>query len=136
MQRLLNGTATLPETTAITQEEAAATLRAALNLFEKWQLNDTEARLLLGQPSKATFYRWKRGEVGHIPYDTAWRLGQLMGIHKALRYVFQDPARAYAWVHKPNSAFGGQSALQRMSAGAPIDLAVVRAYLDAERGGW
>lgn len=136
MQRALGGTAALPETSAITQQEAAATLRAALNLFEKWQLNDADARLLLGQPSKATFYRWKRGEIGHIPHDTAWRLSQLMGIHKALRYAFREPERAYAWVHKPNSAFGGQSALQRMTGGAPTDLSAVRAYLDAERGGW
>ena len=59
-----------------------------------------------------------------------------MGIHKALRHLFKEPARAYAWVKKPNAAFGGQSALERMLAGDVTDLAAVRAYLDAERGGW
>jgi len=44
--------------------------------------------------------------------------------------------RAYAWVRRDNDVFGGQSALTRMLAGDVTDLAVVRAYLDAERGGW
>jgi hypothetical protein len=111
-------------------------LRAAFNLFARWQVSDAEARILLGQPSPSTFYRWKRGQIGAVPHDTVWRLGDLMGIHKALRYMFTDPARGYAWVRRPSAAFGGRSALQRMLAGAPGDIAAVRAYLDAERAGW
>lgn len=122
--------------TDLTQAEAAATLRAAFNLFRLWGIGDAEARILLGQPSPSTYYRWKRGEIGTLPRDTAWRLGDLMGIHKALRHIFTDPERGYAWVAKPNAAFGGRSALERMLAGAPSDLTAVRSYLDAERGGW
>jgi len=59
-----------------------------------------------------------------------------MGIHKALRMLFKEPERGYAWLRKDNAAFGGQSALSRMLAGELVDLAAVRAYLDAERGGW
>jgi hypothetical protein len=125
-----------PTTGDVTQAEAAAMLRAAFNLFRLWQVDDAQARKLLGQPSPSTFYRWKRGEIGTIPSDTVWRLGDLMGIHKALRYLFIEPQRAYAWVAKPNDAFGGRSALERMLAGAPSDIAAVRHYLDAERGGW
>ena len=111
-------------------------LRAAFNLFDRWGLGAPEARNLLGQPSLRTFQRWKAGQVADIPHDTAWRLGDLMGIHKALRYMFTDPERGYRWIRQPNAAFGGQSALDRMTAGAPSDLAFVRAYLDAERGAW
>jgi hypothetical protein len=111
-------------------------LRAVFNLFKRWQVNDRQAKLLLGEPSPSTFYRWKRGEVGAIPRDTVWRLGDLMGIHKALRHLFTEPERGYAWVSKPNAAFGGRSALDRMLAGAPADITAVRNYLDAERGGW
>jgi antitoxin Xre/MbcA/ParS-like protein len=39
-------------------------------------------------------------------------------------------------VSKPNTALGGRSALDRMLGGAPSDISAVRAYLDAERGGW
>jgi hypothetical protein len=134
-QTLPNRTAE-PTTGEITQAEVAAMLRAAFNLFRLWGVNDTQARVLLGQPSPSTFYRWKRGEIGSVPHDTAWRLGDLMGIHKALRYIFMEPSRAHEWVSKPNEAFGGGSALARMLAGAPSDITAVRSYLDAERGAW
>ncbi len=125
-----------PQTGPVTSAEAAAMLRAVFRLFEKWGVSDTEARVLLGQPSSSTLYRWKRGEIGAIPSDTVWRLADLMGIHKALRYLFADVERCYAWVRKPNTAFAGRSALERMLAGAPADITAVRTYLDAERGAW
>ncbi len=125
-----------PQTGPVTSAEAAAMLRAVFRLFEKWGVSDTEARILLGQPSSSTLYRWKRGEIGTIPSDTVWRLADLMGIHKALRYLFADVERCYAWVRKPNTAFAGRSALERMLAGAPADITAVRTYLDAERGAW
>jgi hypothetical protein len=127
---------TLAPVGPVTQDEAAAMMRAVFTLFGLWQVTDTQGRILLGQPSPSTYYRWKRGVIGAIPSDTVWRLADLMGIHKALRHLFTDPARGYAWVSRPNEAFGGQSALTRMTAGAPSDLTTVRAYLDAERGGW
>ena len=60
----------------------------------------------------------------------------LMGIHKSLRYLFSEPTRACDWLRKPNQVFGGQPALHRLLAGSIADLEAVRAYLDAERGGW
>ena len=74
--------------------------------------------------------------MASLPADTVFRLGTLLGIHKALRYMFTDPARGYAWIRAPNTAFGGHSALERMLQVAPTALAAVRAYLDAERAGW
>ncbi len=120
----------------VTQEEAAAMLRAVFNLFVRWQLDGAQSRRLLGSPSERTFQRWKSGEVASLPHDTIWRLGSLMGIHKALRYMFSEPQRGYEWIRKPNAAFGGYSALERMMQGAPTDLSALRAYLDAERAGW
>ena len=125
-----------PQTGPVTQDEAAAMLRAVFRLFEKWGVTDTEARVLLGQPSASTLYRWKRGAIGAVPSDTVWRLADLMGIHKALRYLFAEMERCYAWIRKPNLAFAGRSALDRMLAGAPADITAIRAYLDAERGAW
>ena len=59
-----------------------------------------------------------------------------MGIHKSLRYLFPDPSQGYAWIRKPNQAFGGLSALNRLLAGSNTDLTAVRDYIDAERTGW
>ena len=122
----------LPE---ITGEEAGAMLRAALNLLERWKLNDGEARRLLGQPDPETYRRWKVGQVTHLSQDTVCRLGHLLCIHTALRRLFAEPERGYDWIRKPNATFGGRSALDRMLTGASGDLSAVRTYLDGELGG-
>ena len=127
-----------PENLEISDAETGALLRAFFNLSDRWNLNDQQAQTLLGQPAPRTFARWKAGgaDLSRIPHDTRQRLSILMGIHKALRYVFRNPERGYAWIRKPNETFGGQSTIERMLAGEIIDLATVRSYLDAERGGW
>ena len=125
-----------PDLPAITDEEAAALARATVNLFRAWQLSDIEARTLLGDMTQRTWARWKDGSIGRIDRDLRARMGILMGIHKALRYLFTDPARGYAWIKKPNGAFGGQAALDVMMRGEITDLIDLRSYLDAERGGW
>ena len=124
--------------TDISDAETAAMLRAFFNLTQRWQLNDREGRILLGWPAARTYARWKADQVqaSRISRDTRERLSLLMGIHKGLRYMFPDPSRGYAWLRKPNRAFGGDTALNRLLAGSIPDLAAVRAYLDAERGGW
>lgn len=131
--------ATMPEEfhpSPITDAEGAALFRAALALFAHWNLSDEEAAVLLDVPLR-TYRRWKAERApGRLDRDTKARLSNLMGIHKALRTLFSETARAYAWIGKPNEAFGGRSALQVMLGGELTDLMRVRRYLDAERGAW
>jgi len=119
----------------ITDGEAAAMFRAALNLFRLWDLTDDEAAVLLDLPVR-TYRRWKAGELGRIDRDGKARLSNLIGIHKALRIIFREPQRGYDWMRKPNDAFAGRSAVDIMLGGELTDLMRVRHYLDAERGGW
>jgi hypothetical protein len=119
----------------VTDEEAAAMFRAALNLFRLWAVTDEQAAIILDLPRR-TFARWKAGEIGRIGRDGKARLSNLMGIHKALRIIFREAARGYAWIKAPNGAFGGRSALDIMLGGELTDLMRVRRYLDAERGAW
>ena len=121
--------------TPITDEEAAAMFRSALNLFRHWDITDEEAATLVDLPLR-TYRRWKAGELGRIDRDGKARLSNLMGIHKALRIIFRDPQRAYAWIRAPNTAFGDRRALDVMLGGELTDLMRIRRYLDAERGGW
>lgn len=119
----------------ITDDEAGAMFRAAVNLFRFWSLTDEEAATLLDLPVR-TYRRWKAGEIGRIDRDGKARLSNLMGIHKALRIVFREPQRGYGWIGAPNAAFCGRSAKDVMLGGELTDLMRVRRYLDAERGGW
>ena len=119
----------------VTDEEAAAMFRAVLNLFKLWAVTDDQAAILLDLPPR-TFARWKAAKVGRFNRDGKARLSNLMGIHKALRILFREAPRGYAWVKAPNEAFGGRSALDVMLGGELTDLMRVRRYLDAERGAW
>lgn len=119
----------------ITDAEAAAMFRAVLNLFRLWEVTDEQAATILDLPRR-TFARWKTGDLGRIGRDGKARLSNLIGIHKALRILFREPARGYAWIKAPNDAFAGRAALDVMLGGELTDLMRVRRYLDAERGGW
>jgi hypothetical protein len=121
--------------TPISDDEAAAMFRAAVNLFRLWDLTDDQAALLLDLPVR-TYRRWKAGDLGRIDRDGKARLSNLMGVHRALRLIFREPHLGYAWIKAPNAAFGNRSALDVMLAGELTDLMRVRRYLDAERGSW
>lgn len=119
----------------VTQEEAAAMFRAVLNLFGKWELTDEQAATLLDMPVRS-YRRWKAEGAGRVSRDGAARLSNLMGIHKALRIIFSEAQRGYAWINAGNAAFAGASALDVMLGGELTDIMRVRRYLDAERGAW
>ena len=119
----------------ITDQEAAAMFRAAVNLMRLWGVTDTQAALLLDLPAR-TYARWKADGAGRMGRDGKARLSNLMGIHKALRSIFREPQRGYDWVRKPNAMFGGRTALDIMLGGELTDLMRVRRALDAERGLW
>ena len=125
-----------PEFLRTSGELAGPALRAFFKLAERWNLRVSEQRKLLGNPPESTFYKWKRERDGALGRDTLERISYLLGIFKALAILFPDPARADAWLRKPNAAatFGGHSALQRMLSGNVSDLFVVRQYLDSQRG--
>ena len=134
----LEPVATVPEAfrpDPVTQQEAAAMFRAALNLFAKWELTDEQAATLLDMPVRS-YRRWKAEGPGRISRDGRARLSNLMGIHKALRIIFSEPQRGYAWIRTGNTTFAGTSALDVMLGGELTDIMRVRRYLDAERGGW
>lgn len=126
-----------PAPVAFGTDEIEATMSAVLSLFERWALVEADARKLLGGPTTEIYAQWRAGKVDDVPQITQLRIYDLLGIEDALRSLFSQPDRAYQWVRRPNSNFGGRSALDRMLDGAPGDIADVRRYLDAEtRGPW
>ena len=120
------------------QSLAAAGLRGFFGIAEKWGLGEKENLVLLGEPGRATYYNRKKGEVGKVSRDTLERLSYIVGIYKALQILIPDKRMADAWIKRENDApiFGGHSPLQLMLTGQLADLYRVRAYLDANRGGW
>lgn len=117
-------------------DQIHAGLRAFFRIADQWKLNNEQAMVLLGQPSKSTFHNWRKGTGVSPSIDLASRLGYVLAIFKSLEIIYEQPDMADRWVAQPNLAFGGQSALDRMMGGQITDLALVRDYLDSVRGGW
>lgn len=124
---------------ATSKKLSSAGLKAFFNIAHDWKLKNDQEITLLGSPSRAAYFKWKRApETAHLSRDTLERISYLLGIYKSLQILLPDTTSADAWISKPNNAplFGGQSALDRMLSGNVADLFVVRQYLDATRDGW
>ncbi len=111
-----------------------AVKRGFFRIMDTWEVRDSDAQVLLGRPSRTTFYAWKKGDGGKLSHDTLERVSYVLGTYKALQLLFSNPGQADAWMKRPNAAFGGQSALEHALGGRVVDLAHVRQYLDFVRG--
>jgi hypothetical protein len=120
----------------IDQVDPRAALKGFFRIAELWGASHDEQRALLGAPAQRTYFAWRRGDAVRVPADTLRRIGYAAGIYKALQILYADPHLADGWVKRPNRAFAGQSPLERMAGGDVMDLAAVRAYVDAARAPW
>ena len=113
-------------------------IRTFWNVAEAWNLTTEEQRALLGWPPESTFYKYKAGQVGTLPYDMLMRISLVLGIYKDLRILYPERNLADRWVKLPNSnpLFGGKPALALMADSGMDGLYQVRRLLDSRRGGW
>ncbi|MEX0299936.1 MAG: MbcA/ParS/Xre antitoxin family protein [Kordiimonas sp.] len=118
------------ETKAQNKQLAPLGLRAFFKQADIWGLTVEEQMILLGRPSRSTFYNWRAGKISGVPHDTLSRLSHLMAIQHNLHTIFDNPDQAQEWIKKPNAQLAGQSALDRLLAGEMMDLYFVRVYLD------
>jgi uncharacterized protein (DUF2384 family) len=117
-------------------DEVQAMQRTVGNIFTRWGVTDAEAAVILGGISAKTFRRWREGAFGRVNRDLADRLSYVIGIHRALRIIFREPAQGYAWMRRPNGELGGVTPVELLLRGGMGDLARLRRYLDSVRGGW
>lgn len=114
-------------------------LPTVFNIFSQWGLTGTQQMTLLGLSNEKTLYNWKsHPEKAKLTRDLLERTSYILGIYKALQILLPDPALADRWLATANDnpVFNGTAPLDRLLAGQVVDLALVRNFLDAERGGW
>lgn len=116
-------------------------LRTFTAIADQWGLTEAERMRVLGQPGRSTYFGWlaksRAGTDLTLPVDTLIRISAVLGIHKALKIVFQSDAEVNGWLTSSNSGplFGGQPPLALITAGTQDGLMLVRRHLDAWRGG-
>ncbi|MCB1649762.1 MAG: DUF2384 domain-containing protein [Pseudomonadales bacterium] len=114
-------------------------LPAIFNIFSQWRLTGAQQMTLLGLSNEKTLYNWKsQPEKAKLTRDLLERASYILGIYKSLEILLSDRALADQWLATPNDnpLFNGTAPLDRILAGQVVDLAVVRDFLDAQRGGW
>ena len=114
-------------------------LPAIFAIFSQWRLTGAQQMTLLGLSNEKTLYNWKsQPEKAKLTRDLLERTSYILGIYKSLEVLLPDEGLADQWLATPNDnpLFNGTAPLDRLLAGQVVDLAVVRNFLDAERGGW
>ncbi|EEZ33855.1 Hypothetical protein BROD_0680 [Brucella sp. NF 2653] len=120
---------------------SAPGLRTFLAIADLWKLDEQQRLLVLGLPSRSTYYNWVKAVREHrditLDVDVLMRLSAVLGIHQALGVLYPGETAGRKWLHTPNGAplFGGQPPLQLVVSGTQDGLMAVRRFLDAARGG-
>lgn len=116
-------------------------LRSFVVIADLWSLAEQDRLLVLGLPSRSTYYGWVRaardGAEVTLPADTLLRISAVLGIHKALRILFDTDAEGVRWLREPHAAlpFADQPPIALLLGGTQDGLMLVRRFLDAARGG-
>jgi hypothetical protein len=107
-------------------------VRAFFDIMEKWSVQDTDARALLGGLSDGQYDKMKMKPEQILRADTLTRISYLVGIFKALNILYSEQ-RADAWVQRQNTncVFDGKTPLAYMMEGGAAAMQVVRRLLDA-----
>lgn len=111
-------------------------IRAFLNIMDRWEIRDADAKRLLGDISNGAFYAMKKDNDRRLDEDRLRRISYLVGIFKALNILYSE-GLADRWMQLPNRnrIFGGDTPLAYMIRGGLPAFQTVRRLLDARRGG-
>lgn len=106
------------------------------NLIERFHFDSEEARILMGEMPRSTYFKGLQEHQGKLSRDQKERISYLLGIYKALRILFVDSQQAMTWIERSNELppFNGITPKQFMLEGSLIRLADVRRFLDYWRG--
>ncbi|WP_075216054.1 MbcA/ParS/Xre antitoxin family protein [Mongoliimonas terrestris] len=116
-------------------------LRTFLAIADLWGLADEERLLVLGMPSRSTYYGWAKAVREHrditLDVDMLTRISLVLGIHQALGILHATERDGVAWLRTPHGAplFGGRPPMALVTSGTQDGLLAVRRFLDAARGG-
>ncbi|WP_053240083.1 antitoxin Xre/MbcA/ParS toxin-binding domain-containing protein [Pleomorphomonas koreensis] len=120
---------------------SAPGLRTFLAIADLWELIDEERLLVLGMPSRSTYYSWVKAVREHrditLNVDRLTRISIVLGVHQALGNLYLAERDALEWLKTPHRAplFGGRSPMDLITSGSQDGLLSVRRFLDAASGG-
>jgi hypothetical protein len=125
-------------TNGVERERLSATaIKGFLNIAQRWNLTEVQARALLGGIASSTYHAWKSDpKRTKLTQDTLTRISLVVGIYKALQIYF-GPPWADRWMILGNRGplFSGQSPIEFVIRRGQPGMVEVRRMLDSWRGG-
>lgn len=120
-----------------TRDERVILARAAIKLFELWNLSAADQLMLLGlnESNRIALQRYAKGEALAANRDLLERVGHLLGIHKTLKLLYpRNAAIVHGWMSAPNTKFDGATPIGVVRRFGFAGLLMVRGTLDLMRG--
>ena len=120
---------------------SAPGLRTFLAIADLWRLDERQRLMVLGLPSRSTYYGWVKAVREHrditLDIDVLMRVSAVLGIHQALGVLYPSEVAGIEWLRTPHRAvvFGSHPPLDLVTSGTQDGLLTVRRFLDAARGG-
>lgn len=118
------------------EESRSALAKMVMKLFLLWDLSTADKLELLGlsKNSRSLLPKYSRGHALPARRDIQDRVGWILSIHKALRFLYpRNPEIRYSWITSRNAAFNNIRPLDIMKEQGMIGIARVSRYLDYYR---
>lgn len=112
------------------EQVAQVALKTFFNIMFEWNVTEAQQIALLGSPRPEFFKDWQSNKSSSLSTETLERISCFIIIYKNLGLLFPKREQANEWVHKPNAAFRGASALSFLSSGYLSQLHKVCIYLN------
>jgi len=126
------------EAPASSKTTAAAGLKAAVAILEKWGATGEQGNAIL-RVSRSTYARAKRRDPGwevSLDGDQLTRISLVLNMHAALRVIFDNPENLYGFMSMANhnGYFNGKSPLEVIAQGGILSLYEAFRRIDSLRG--
>ncbi|MBB1307774.1 antitoxin Xre/MbcA/ParS toxin-binding domain-containing protein [Pseudoalteromonas sp. SR43-5] len=114
------------------EQVAQVALKTFFNIMFEWNVTEAHQIAFLGNPRPETFKDLQHNQASSLSTDTLERISCFITIYKNLGLLFPKRDQANQWIHKPNTVFGGASALSFLSSGYLNQLHEVCIYLNSQ----
>jgi hypothetical protein len=108
--------------------------RGLLAIFDRWQIGDRDAALLLGSPAVSFVNDLRVGTVGLSTRDMQDRARLLMKIYEGVHSLLRGADEERSWINSRLPSLDNQTLLDIMRRGSISDLLLVKAYVDHANG--
>jgi hypothetical protein len=109
-------------------------VRSLLAIFDRWQIGDRDAAILLGSPAISFVNDLRVGTSGLSTRDMQDRARLLIRIYEGVHSLLREADEERSWINSRLPALDNQTLLDIMRRGSISDLLLVKAYVDHANG--